>query len=118
ELAAELNRTDAKLTVAVTVPAGPDGLLDAIRTTHQLPGIDLAAVELPVPVESLDQAVEQLRPLVADGLQIFAELPAAELTPTVASRLAEAGLSAKLRTGGTSQDAFPSRDALAAAVTA
>ncbi|HEX4728834.1 MAG TPA: hypothetical protein VH298_13610 [Jatrophihabitans sp.] len=117
ELDAELGRTGSRLAVAVTVPAGPDGLSDAVRAARELPGIDLVAVELPVSVQSLDQAVERLRPVIEDGLQVFAELPAAELTPAVATRLAAAGVLAKLRTGGTSQDAFPSRDALAAAVT-
>src|SRR6185437_9228391 len=118
ELDAELRRTDTRVAVSVTVPVGPDGAFDAVRTAHTLPGIDLAAVELPIPVGSLDQAVDGLRPLIADGLQVFAELPAADLTPAVAARLGQAGVLAKLRTGGTSQDAFPSRDALASAVTA
>lgn len=118
ELDAELRRTDSRLPVAVTVPAGPDGLPDAIRTAHQLPGVQLVAVELPVSVESLDQDLDRLRPAIENGLQVFAELPAAELTVPVATRLAAAGALAKLRTGGTVQDAFPSRDALAAAVTA
>jgi hypothetical protein len=118
QLDAELSRTGSRFAVAVTVPAGPDGLPDAVRTARELPGIDLVAVELPVSVESLDQDLDRLHPLIEAGLQVFAELPAAELSPPVAARLAEAGLLAKLRTGGTVQDAFPSRDALAAAVTA
>jgi hypothetical protein len=118
ELDAELSRTGSRFAVAVTVPAGPDGLPDAIRTARELPGIDLVAVELPVSVESLDQDLDRLHSLIEAGLQVFAELPAAELSPPVAVRLAEAGLLAKLRTGGAVQDAFPSRDALAAAVTA
>jgi len=93
ELDAELRRTDTRVAVSVTVPAGPDGVHDAVRTAHTLPGIDLAAVELPIPVGSLDQAVDGLRPLIADGLQVFAELPAADLTPAVAARLAQAGVS-------------------------
>src|SRR6185503_8646560 len=64
ELDAELNRSGSRLAVAVTVPAGPDGLPDAVRTAGELPCIDLVAVELPVPVESLGRAIEQLRPAI------------------------------------------------------
>ena len=44
---------------AVTVPAGPDGLPDAVRTARDAcRRIDLVAAELPMPVGSLDQAVD------------------------------------------------------------
>jgi hypothetical protein len=119
ELDAELRRTGpARLGVSMTVPAGLDALADSLRVARSLPSIELLAVELPVPAGTLEQAVEQLQPLAAGGVGVFAELPAAEVTPAVAARLAEAGIALKLRTGGTTQAAFPSRDALAAAVTA
>ena len=118
ELNAELGRVGAgrPLRVSVTVPDGLDALAEAVRTARSLPAIELLSVELPVPVELPANAVPTLAELVADGVGVFAELPAAELTPTVAGRLAETGIALKLRTGGTTQAAFPSPQALAEAV--
>ena len=117
ELDAELGRVGAgPLGVSVTVPAGLDGLAEAVRSARSLATVELLSVELPVPVELPAQAVPALAELVADGMDVFAELPAAELTPPVAGRLAEAGVALKLRTGGTTQAAFPTPQALAEAV--
>jgi hypothetical protein len=117
ELDAELGRAGAgPLGVSMTVPDGLDALAEAVRSPRSLPMVDLLSVEVPVPAELPAPALAPLAELVAGGVGVFAELPAAELTPAVAGRLAEAGIALKLRTGGTTQAAFPSRQALAGAV--
>jgi hypothetical protein len=117
ELDAELERAGAgPLGMSMTVPDGLEALAEAVRSARSLPMVDLLSVELPVPAELPAPALPPLAELVASGVDVFAELPAAELTPAIAGRLAEAGIALKLRTGGTTQAAFPSPQALAGAV--
>jgi hypothetical protein len=100
--------------VAVTVPGGVADLAAAIQGATALPHLKLRAVELPVPADRLPAAVELL---AAGGVACYVEVALPELTPAVASRLAEAGLGLKLRTGGTTAAAFPTPDALGRAIT-
>ncbi|MDQ2836042.1 MAG: hypothetical protein M3Y42_01275 [Actinomycetota bacterium] len=110
ELAAEL---DQPVPVSVTVPGGPAEAGAAVELADSLTGVQLAVLELPVPVAELTRSITLL---VAAGRPVFAEIPVTELTPAVAVALAEAGLGLKLRTGGVTAAAFPTATALGAAI--
>lgn len=104
----DLARLGADFPVSVTVPDGPGGLA-AVLTRDDL---DLASVEVPLTGadgwEALGDAVRRT--------QAYAEVRLADLTPSVAERLATAGVRLKVRTGGAEPALFPTAGALAAGI--
>lgn len=106
ELAAE--RGD--FPVAVTVPGA-----GAIRDLVARAGGRLAQLEV-APASVADVAAAAR--VVPAGVPVYVEVPVAAATEDRCAALAEAGLGLKLRTGGTSADAFPGEDELARALDA
>lgn len=103
----------APLAVAAVVSDGIDEL-DRLRSeigAH--PQLALAAVEVPLRATRLDTAVRALAPLVEAGVPCYLEVPVTAVDDRTVHELGDAGLRLKLRTGGTSIDAFSSEQQLA-----
>lgn len=106
-----------EVAVSLTVPGGRPQLAGALRSIADYSILRLAAIEIPVSAGELSQAVDDLNTAV--GTQrcvMFLEIPAADLTAAITEQLADAGLGLKLRTGGTTAEAFPTDAVLAAAI--
>jgi hypothetical protein len=104
--------------ISMTVPGGPAGLATALAAAENCPGLRLGAVELPVSAAELPLALEDLSRTARHGVDVFAEVPVAEVTTELAAALHRAGLGLKLRTGGTTATAFPAAGPLGAALEA
>ena len=106
---------DVCLDVAVTVPlAGVDAVATALEAVH---AARLAAVEVALPPEADPAAVRALADAAwRPGVHVVVEVPRDQRRGAVIAALAEAGLGAKLRTGGTSAELYPDEQELAAAV--
>jgi hypothetical protein len=104
--------------ISMTVPGGPAALAAALAAAESCPRLRLGAVELPVSAGELPAALAELGRAARRGLDVFAELPVAEVTVELATALHEAGLGLKLRSGGTTAAAFPAAAELAAAIEA
>jgi hypothetical protein len=104
--------------VSMTVPGGPAELAPAFAVAEGLPRLRISAVELPVSAAELPAALDELSRTAQRGIAVFAEVPVAEVDRELAAALRQAGLGLKLRTGGTTADAFPDTWALAGAIEA
>ncbi|GAA3836675.1 hypothetical protein [Nocardioides panacisoli] len=100
----DLARLGPDFPVSVTVPDGPGalpGVLDRVD-------IDVASVEVPLDLDGwpeLEGAVHRT--------EVYAEVRLADLSVTLAARLASAGIRLKVRTGGADAAMFPTAAALA-----
>ena len=125
---ARSGRHEAALSLSVIVDATRDARqwfdsvragLDAVARLHQTGDVRLAAIEVPLaPLQSaretFDASVAQLGAMIDRAnlreLPVYVELPAAasrELLDGAMTALARARLSAKLRCGGVTAEAFP-----------
>lgn len=103
--------------VSLTLPGGRSELAGALRAAAEYPWLRLAAVELPVPAGELSEGLDELSTAAAtQGCAVFVEVPVADLTAAITDQLAASGLGLKLRTGGTTAEAFPGAAVLAAAI--
>jgi hypothetical protein len=102
--------------VAVTVPGGIDDLTMLTATTTVTPGLRVRAVELPLKQARLGVAVAALRSLCERDVACYVEIPVATVREDQVHELRRAGLRLKLRTGGTSIDAFSTESELATAL--
>jgi hypothetical protein len=111
----------AELDLALTVPGGWAGLDAAVDGVFADPRLRLRAVEVPVGqaggLETVADLVAALDRTPLAGAAAFIEIPASELTSDAVGVVADHGYLAKLRTGGTTADAFPSERALATSLT-
>lgn len=103
--------------LSITVPGGRAELADALARAAEH-GLPVAAVELPVPAAELAAALGELAGIAERGVAVYAEIPVAQVDENLAGALHRAGLRLKLRTGGTSADAFPDATSLATAIEA
>lgn len=104
--------------ISMTVPGGPAELAPAFAVAESLPRLRIGAVELPVAAAELPAASDELARTARRGIEVFAEIAVAEVSPELAAALRQAGLGLKLRTGGTAAAAFPGAAALASAIEA
>jgi hypothetical protein len=104
--------------ISITVPGGPAELAAALRTAEGFPRLRIGAVELPIGAAELPAALDELGGAARSGLDVFAEIPVAEVTAELAAALHGAGLGLKLRTGGAAAETFPVAAELAAAIEA
>jgi hypothetical protein len=111
----------AELDVALVLPGGADGLTGATDAVFADPRLRLRAVEVPVAepsaagVESLAAALDRT-PLA--GATAFMEIPAARIDTSALRIAADHRYQVKLRTGGTTAEAFPDERELAGALIA
>jgi hypothetical protein len=118
ELSAALTAAGvAELDLALVLPGGAAGLDAAVDGVFADPRLRLRAVELPVARESTATAVADVAaaldrtPLA--GAAAFIEVPVRDFTTAAARAVDEHRYLAKVRTGGTSAQAFPDDQTLA-----
>ena len=104
--------------VAAVVSDGVGDLPRLRQVVDAHPQLALRAVEVPLKTSTLPQALAALAPLAADGVPCYLEVRVADVDDRTVHDLGNAGLRLKLRTGGTSIDAFCSEKALAAPIVA
>jgi hypothetical protein len=92
-----------------------DAVLRAFDERHRRRGIAIDCVELAA--SSMDDAA-RLAALIPPSVERFVEVPLGSSTPAWLDAVARAGCLAKLRTGGLTEDRFPSAAALAGFVRA
>lgn len=95
------------LDITVTVPTGPVGVAEAVRSA-QHPALRLVSVEVPLgDTEPDTEVLVRTRHEVPGDLPLYVELARTVDPATAMPVLAEAQVRAKLRTGGTSAAGFP-----------
>jgi hypothetical protein len=102
--------------VAVVVPDGIDDLADVAALLAASPALRPCAVEVPLKRHRPAEVIAALEPQRSAGLTCYVEIPASSVDEHDVHALRSAGLRLKLRTGGTSIDAFSSEAALAAPI--
>jgi hypothetical protein len=105
-----------QLEVTMVVPAGLETLGQAVEQARHCERIRLAGVEVPLGPHRLVDALSHLVPLLADARGVYLEIPVPAVTEHHVHALAPTGVRLKLRTGGTSIEAFQNEDRLAAPV--
>ncbi|TAM91266.1 MAG: hypothetical protein EPN43_04620 [Jatrophihabitans sp.] len=108
----------APLPVAAVVS---DGIGELGRLRARLAGltqVSLQALEVPLKNASLPAAMSALEPFVAGGVPCYLEVPVGAVDDRTVHDLGRARLRLKLRTGGTSIDAFSSEAHLAVPIVA
>jgi hypothetical protein len=104
--------------IALAVPSGLAELTSALAEADQYGWLHLKALEVPVAVPDLEQAIGSLRPVTEGGIRVFVEIATGDISRAVADELKNAGLGVKIRTGGLTTEAFPETAILAAALEA
>lgn len=114
--AASIPQVDALAVSAIEVAVIAESVdaigptLDAMRRAER---VTLAAVEVPLGDRSVADAARELRDVTVAA---YVEVPRAKVDDAVVRELSAAGLRLKLRTGGTTAEAFPSESELAGAI--
>ncbi len=143
ELGATLTATGvAELDLALVIPGGSAGLETAVDAVFADPRLRLRAIELPIPVSadtgsadtgsadtgSADTGSAETLAAVSEvaaaldrtplaGASAFIEIPARQLTADAARAVADRRYLAKVRTGGSTAEAFPDELTLARCLT-
>jgi uncharacterized protein YbaA (DUF1428 family) len=110
----------AELDLSLTVPGGRERLDAAVDAVFADPRLRLRAVEVTAGADGMSAVAELVTALDRTplaGASAFVEMPASQLTKDSLHMLADHGCRAKLRTGGTTAEAFPSEQALARCLT-
>jgi hypothetical protein len=102
-----------RLAVAVVVPGGLQALLRTVDAARECEQLRVTGIEVPLGPHSLVDALSHLVPLASGGLRVYLEIPVHAVTEHDVHTLAPSGVRLKLRTGGTSIEAFQSEDDLA-----
>ncbi|HUB39742.1 MAG TPA: hypothetical protein VMA72_12895 [Streptosporangiaceae bacterium] len=113
----------AELDLALVLPGGAAGLDPAVDSVFADPRLRLRAIELPVATSadtlaSVSAAAAALDRTPLAGAAAFIEIPARQLTAEVARAVADHRYLAKVRTGGTTAEAFPDEPTLATCLAA
>jgi len=108
----------AELDLALVLPGGADSLDSAVDVVFADPRLRLRAIELPVAASADTLAAVSAVAAALDrtplgGAAAFIEIPARQLTAEVARTVADHRYLAKVRTGGTTAEAFPDEPTLA-----
>ncbi|MFN2518957.1 MAG: hypothetical protein ABR604_07935 [Jatrophihabitantaceae bacterium] len=106
----------ALIEVAVVVPDGIEAVPKALDTIGSCERLRLAALEVSIGYHRLPEVLRALAPLTATRVPVFVEIPAPRVTEDAVHDLNAQGLRLKLRTGGTTVDAFCPEAALAVAI--
>jgi hypothetical protein len=106
-----------RLDIALTFPGGPGTVAETLSHAAGLDHIRVKAVEVAIPVDlTVTAAVSMLAAAVPESVHAFVEVPRDERRGEVIAALADTGLRAKFRTGGTTADAYPDEQELADAI--
>lgn len=105
----------APFDLALVVPDGLDALASALATVERCAFLRLRTVEVPLNAHRLSGALRMLEPL-RDLATVYLEIPVRAVSERDVHELSAAGLRLKLRTGGTSIDAFRTEAELAAPI--
>jgi hypothetical protein len=97
----------------MVVASGLEALGGAVEGAARCERVRVVGVEVPLGPHALGDALSHLVPLVSDERRIYLEIPVRSLTEHHVHALAPSGVRLKLRTGGTSIEAFQSEDRLA-----
>jgi hypothetical protein len=106
----------APINVSLVVPGGLDAVPDALAAAARTSVLNVVALEVPRGTHSLAAAVRVLTPHIAPRRVVYVEIPVLELEERAVHTIAPTGLGLKLRTGGTTLDAFQTEDELAGAM--
>ena len=124
ELSAALTAAGlAELDLALVLPGGADSLDSAVDGVFADPRLRLRAIEVPVaasadPLAAVSAVAAALDRTPLAGAAAFVEIPARQLTAEVARAVADHRYLAKVRTGGTTAEAFPDEPTLASCLAA
>lgn len=99
--------------VAMVVPDGIEAVAAAVKRIDSCERLRLRSVEVPLGAAGLSEARRVLDPLVVRGLDVYLEMPVVRVRERDVHDLSAAGLRLKLRTGGTTIDAFQTEEELA-----
>ena len=107
-----------ELDLALVLPGGAAGLDSAVDAVFADPRLRLRAIELPVAgsgdtLAAVSEVTAALDRAPLAGAAAFIEIPARQLTADVARAVADRRYLAKVRTGGTTAEAFPDELTLA-----
>lgn len=108
----------ARIALALVVPGGVEALPAALAAATADERLLLRAVELPAGAAGVAPALEALDATLPDDALAYVEVPLDEHVADHAKVIADAGRRVKMRTGGTTADAFPSSERLAAGLVA
>lgn len=108
----------AELDVALVLPGGAADVENAVDAVFADPRLRLRAVELPIAttadtIAAVSEVAAALDRTPLAGAAAFIEIPARQLTADVARAVADHRYLAKVRTGGTTAEAFPDELTLA-----
>ncbi len=102
-----------RIDVSMVVVDGLDGLRRALDWAGSCAHVNLAAIEIPLGVHDLHDALRQLTPLLAEDRLVYLEIPVQRVNEHYVHDLAPTGVRLKLRTGGTAIEAFQTEENLA-----
>lgn len=102
--------------VAVVVAEGYQGVDAAVAAVDAADHLTLRAVEVPLGIDRFADARRALAPLVERNLDTYVEIPVEQVRERQVHDLCTAGLRLKMRTGGTTIDAFQTEKELAAPI--
>ena len=112
----------AELDLALVLPGGAARLDSAVDAVFADPRLRLHAIELPIAgsadtLDAVSEVTAALDRTPLAGAAAFIEIPARQLTADVARAVADRRYLAKVRTGGTTAEAFPDELTLATCLT-
>jgi hypothetical protein len=102
-----------RVDISLVIPDGFDGLSYALESAAGCARVRVVAIEIPLGVHELRDAISHLAPLVDDERRVYLEVPMLRVSERSVHELAPTGVRLKLRTGGTSIEAFQNEDKLA-----
>jgi hypothetical protein len=104
------------LDVAVVVPDGTAAVAAGVTAVESCEHLRLHAVEVPLGQERISAASRVLGPLVEREIGAYVEIPVTRVRERDVHDMRAAGMRLKLRTGGTTIDAFQTEEELAAPI--
>lgn len=102
-----------QLDVALAIPSGLESLDRTLDLARRCDRLRIVAIELPLRLNRFAEVLSRLQPLVSDECRVYLEIPVPEVTEHQVHTLAPSGVRLKLRTGGTSIEAFHTERQLA-----